>query len=149
MSSLADAITQTKARIRALEAELRRLHADLDEARRALKTEPGKRRMRNRKGSKLQLPALSREPYKPDSSVARAVEVLQEAGHHLHIDELVRRIEGKGHRVMKSTLVGNLSRYVKVGEVFTRHSRSHYGLLEWQRAMIDEMLEDAKITKSA
>jgi len=144
---LADAIVQTKQRIKALEAELRRLYADLEEARRALKTEP--KRLRSRKGSRLRATSLDREPYKPGSSVALAVEVLREAGSHLHIDTIIERIKAKGHDVTKSTLVGNLSRYVKEGLVFTRHSRSHYGLLEWQREMVEEMIRDEEERRRA
>lgn len=88
---------------------------------------------------------LAREPYKPDSSVAWAVDVLREADQDLHIDVLVERIRAKGHEVEKPTLLGNLSRYVKDGKVFTRHSRSHYGLLEWQQKEIEKMLEEMEV----
>jgi hypothetical protein len=147
---LADAIIQTKKRIKAMEAEIQRLYADLEEARRALKAEPGKRRLRNRKGSRVRHPALDREPYKPDSSVAWAVEVLREKGSDLHVDVIVDQIRDKGHKVEKSTLVGNLSRYVKEGKVFTRPSRSHYGLVELERQEINDMLDSlSEVSKEA
>ena len=136
--SLVSAITEIKQRIRALETELARLHSELEAARKALET--GQRRPRARKPSRLNPPALATEPYKENSSVARAVDVLREADRDLHIDTLLEKVNERGPKVGKSTLVGNLSRYVREGHVFTRHSRSHYGLAAWQLRDIEELI---------
>ncbi len=68
-------------------------------------------------------------PYKPNSSVGKAVKVLKKAGVPMHVDELAAKI---GRKVKKTTLVGNLSRYVKAGLVFCRTAPGEFGLLDWQ-----------------
>ena len=60
--------------------------------------------------------------------------VLRQAGKPLHIKEIIRGIEAGGHKVMKTTVIGNLSRYVKDKRVFYRAGISTYGLLEWKKA---------------
>lgn len=65
----------------------------------------------------------------PTSSVGRTVEVLKRAGKPLHVDEIIKQIEAEGHKVNKTTLVGNFSRYVKAKRVFYRAAPSVFGLL--------------------
>jgi hypothetical protein len=50
----------------------------------------------------------------------------------MHIDALVDAVARlSGRPVRKATLVSNLSRYVKVGDTFTRHGEGTYGLEEF------------------
>jgi len=124
--------------IKEKQAAIARLQAELDEARALLSgVHTGGRarvrfipsgnatRTRKAKGS----PVL---PYKPGSSVGRAAKVLRTEGKPLHVDELLPRVQRRGHEVKKTTLVGNLSRYVNAGVVFNRPAPNTFGLLEWQ-----------------
>ena len=50
----------------------------------------------------------------------------------MHVDSLLKRIEEmSGFTVRKTTLVSNLSRYVRAQDTFTRPEPSMYGLSEW------------------
>ena len=51
----------------------------------------------------------------------------------MHIDELVKRVEEfSSQSIRKSTLVSNLSRYVRSMDTFTRHEEAIYGLVEFE-----------------
>lgn len=69
----------------------------------------------------------------PTSSVGRTVEVLKRAGKPLHVDKIIKEIEAQGHKIIKTTLVGNLSRYVKAKRVFYRAEPSVFGLIELRK----------------
>ncbi len=71
--------------------------------------------------------------YKPDSSVGLAVGVLRDFEKPLHINEMIARIEQRGHKVKKATLVGMIASYVKRGLVFERVKPNTFGLLEWKQ----------------
>jgi hypothetical protein len=74
---------------------------------------------------------LRTRPIRPRSSVWWALHALRHAKKPLHVDELVRRIqEFSGHTVRKTTLVGNLSRYVRSHDTFARIEEGVYGLLD-------------------
>ena len=66
----------------------------------------------------------------PTSSIGLTVSVLREAATPLYIDEIIKRIAENGHKVKKTTLVGNLSRYIKDKKVFYRAAPNTYGLVE-------------------
>jgi hypothetical protein len=58
--------------------------------------------------------------------------VLDAAEAPLHIDEILRQVnENSDEKVLKNTLVSNLSRYVKHGDTFTRPAPSTFGLTKW------------------
>lgn len=67
--------------------------------------------------------------FTPGSVGAIAVEVLKEAGHPLHVRDLVTRINAKGKRADKATIVGALSRYVTEGKM-RRITPGTYALAE-------------------
>lgn len=69
----------------------------------------------------------------PTSSVGLTVEVLRQAGKPLHVTDIIRSIEAKGHKVSKTTLIGNLSRYVQKKRVFYRAGPNVFGLLEMRK----------------
>jgi hypothetical protein len=49
------------------------------------------------------------------------------------VDDLVKAVEElSGLNVRKSTLVSNLSRYVRAGDTFTRPEPGAYGLVDFQ-----------------
>jgi hypothetical protein len=70
----------------------------------------------------------------PTSSVGLTVEVLRQAAKPLHVTDIIRGIEGKGQKVSKTTLIGNLSRYVQKKRIFFRAGPNVFGLLELRKA---------------
>lgn len=85
----------------------------------------------------LRRPARAVKAERPEivstSSVGRTVAVLRRAGKPLHVDEIIKQIEAEGAQVNKTTLVGNLSRYVKAKLVFYRAEPSVFGLAEMRK----------------
>jgi hypothetical protein len=74
------------------------------------------------------------KPIQQGSSVFLAEQILQERGEPMPIDSILDAIYHlTGQRVLKSTLVSNLSRYVKHGDTFTRPAPSVYGLTAFER----------------
>lgn len=69
----------------------------------------------------------------PASSIGLTIEVLRQAGKPLRIQEVLKRLESGGHKTEKNTLVGGLSRYVKLKRIFYRPAPSIYGLIEQRR----------------
>lgn len=71
----------------------------------------------------------------PTGSVAKAVDILREAGKPLHITDILRGIETqRGEKVNKATLVGNLSRYIKAKRIFYRAGPNVFGLIEMRKS---------------
>lgn len=72
------------------------------------------------------------KPIQKGSSVWWTQIVLDAAEAPLHIDEILRQVnENSDEKVLKNTLVSNLSRYVKHGDTFTRPAPSTFGLTKW------------------
>lgn len=66
----------------------------------------------------------------PMGSVAKAVDVLREAGKPLYVMDIIKAIEERtGEKVKKDTLVGNLSRYIKTKKLFYRAGPNVFGLI--------------------
>jgi len=89
------------------------------------RTRPGRAKLRGIKAAKGEIV--------PTSSVGRTIDVLKRAGKPLPIGEIVREIEAGGHTINKTTLFGNLSRYIKGKRVFYRAAPGVYGLLELRK----------------
>ncbi|MEX2629295.1 MAG: hypothetical protein WD341_05090 [Tistlia sp.] len=67
---------------------------------------------------------------RPGSMVARAKDAIQQAGHPLHVDEILRA-EGKElNRPNRTALGGSLSAYVRKGMIFTRTAPNTFGLVD-------------------
>lgn len=135
--------------IKAKQAEIAKLQAELDEARALLtggerivrppaRPSPAARPRPKARTKPLRKPSppsraavVDVEGIMPTGSVAQAVEILREAQKPLYVMEIIKRIEERhGKKVKKDTLVGNLSRYVKAGKLFYRAGPNVYGLLE-------------------
>lgn len=93
---------------------------------------PRSRRARSRR-AKIVGVKVAKGEIVPTSSVGRTVRVLKRAGKPLPIDDIVREIEAEGDTVNKTTLFGNLSRYIKDKRVFYRAAPGVYGLLEFKK----------------
>lgn len=72
-------------------------------------------------------------PFKSESSVGLAIRVLKQEGSPLHAKDLVERIGKLGHKVSKTTMVGNIARLVKAEKLFFRAGPNIFGLREWQK----------------
>lgn len=64
------------------------------------------------------------------SSVARAREIILEAGEPVHIDHLLERLGKEVTRETKASLTGSLAAYVRRDEIFTRPAPNTFGLIE-------------------
>ena len=119
---LVGTIREKQQRIVALKREILALEGELREAK-AMLTQKHRQ-----ESSRI---AIRKRPIRPKSSVWWAQRVLQHAGKPLHIDELLRRMEEfSGHTTRKSTLVSNLSRYVRMGDTFVRQEEGTYALAD-------------------
>jgi hypothetical protein len=131
MPNLLDLVKQRQRRIQALRKELAQLEAELREARLLLAgrlephTDSAAQTPRDRHG----LTGRRARPIHDGSSVWWSQSVLREAGAPLPIDDILDRIfKQSGKQFQKTTLVSNLSRYVKHADTFTRPKPSVYGL---------------------
>lgn len=80
-------------------------------------------------------PMNRKRPIRPQSTVWWAQKVLNHHRQPMAIDDLVRRVEEfSGKAVRKSTLVSNLSRYVKADDTFCRPEEGFYALKEFEDA---------------
>jgi type II secretory pathway component PulJ len=121
-TDLIGSIREKQQRIVALRREILALEGELREAKAILNQKP------KHETSKI---TLRKRPIRPQSSVWWAQRVLQHAGKPIHIDELLRRVEElSGHTTRKSTLVSNLSRYVRMGDTFVRIEEGTYALAD-------------------
>ena len=70
------------------------------------------------------------------TQIRMAETVLQEAGHDLHVDDIIERVETRYNiEVKKNSLVATLSKYALSGKLF-RKSPKHkasFGLLQWEQ----------------
>lgn len=120
---VASAIRATRERLAELDEERDRLVKDLEHWRQLLGVKDARRG-----GGKPR----KRRPIREQSTVWWAQKVLKHLGHDEEIGNLVRAIEEfSGLNVRKSTLVSNLSRYVRAGDTFRRQSPGVYGLIEF------------------
>jgi hypothetical protein len=122
---LVQAIKEKKQRIVDLKREIVALEAELTEAKSLLAAKPKKESAAT---------GFRKRPIRQKSSVWWATQVLKHGGGRpIHIDELVKRVEEFGGlAVRKSTLVSNLSRYVRAHDTFSRPTEGTYGLLDEQ-----------------
>lgn len=127
--------------IRDKQTQIAKLQAELDEARALLLGETRAAAVTSKiaspivtttpKGRHLKRTKKRARKIPPTSSVARAIQLMREAGGPLDVETIIRETERRfNQQVKKDTLVGNLSRYVKAGDIFYRSGTSTYGLLE-------------------
>ena len=120
---LISAIKEKQQRILDLKREILILESELKEAKSILAEKPKR---------EIGRVSLRKRPIRPKSSVWWAAKVLQHTGKPIHIDELVKRVEEfSGLTVRKTTLVSNLSRYVRSRDTFVREEEGTYGLADF------------------
>jgi hypothetical protein len=126
--------------IKAKQAEIAKLQAELDEARALLAGSPAPMPRRARvpvpKGRdrrhRTERTTVA-EALAPDSAAYWAAQAILAAGRPVHARDLVKAIEQVGHKVKFVTLVGSLSRWVKKRVVFYRASKNTFGLIEMRK----------------
>lgn len=74
------------------------------------------------------------QPQKERKSNTKIVaDILREAGHPLHIDEIIRIAgESKGVELHRESIVSALSKKLLEKKVFIRTGRNEFSLLEWE-----------------
>ena len=118
--TLSELIREKQRLLQHLEAEVRRLQGELQEARLELL-------------GPVRLLAPRRPS--PTTSMEMAQAVLQQTERHpLHVNQILSAIERDYQvNVRYATLVGNLSRHIKNGgKVFTKVAPNVFGLAEWE-----------------
>ena len=85
-----------------------------------------------------QLSSMGRDEVKTSgkerkSNTKIVADILREAGHPLHIDEIIR-IAGtsRGVELHRESIVSALSKKLLEGKVFRRTGRNEFALLEWE-----------------
>ena len=66
---------------------------------------------------------------KPGSAAYRAMQVLREAGHPLHITEILKASGGPVTKERKILVGGTLSRYARVGQIFAKTAPNTFTLI--------------------
>ncbi len=133
---LLELIRQKKKQIGDLQKELDEALAELTGDHLPVPAASAAERYGSRRGRLRAAEASGNGGILPTSSMGLAVAELREAGRVLHVDEMIRRAEAKGHKIIKTTLVGNLSRYNKEKNTVYRAKPSFYGLLEWKNKKV-------------
>ena len=67
------------------------------------------------------------------SNTKLVADILREAGHPLHIDEIIRLAgTSRGVELHRESIVSALSKKLLEGKVFRRTGRNEFSLLEWE-----------------
>jgi len=73
----------------------------------------------------------SRKERKSNTKIVE--DILRDAGHPLHIDEIIRIAgESRGVELHRESIVSALSKKLLEGKVFRRTGRNEFALLEWE-----------------
>jgi hypothetical protein len=113
-------------RLQELETERAELEAQLAEIRKLTSEQAVVRKPQTRR------PGRRARPLRKGTAASWAETAIRQAGRAVYIDDLVEAIGGlSGIPVQKSSLVSNLSRYVRSGVVFSRPAEGFYSLLEF------------------
>ncbi|HXT69038.1 MAG TPA: hypothetical protein VN700_04765 [Vicinamibacterales bacterium] len=132
LTILLDSIRQKRERLEAIQREMAEIQAELKQIESA--TRGTTQRVLVRGSANRNSNVRRNRPIQAGSSVDRAIKVLKSIGKPATADEIVSRINRDGGPIVhKTTLVSNLSRYVKGGDTFTRPAPNTYGLAEHQR----------------
>lgn len=121
---------ELEGKIRRKEAELAALEAQLREVRTYLTALQDMRRMMDKAGSANASSTVGSRGIREGTTVHRALEILREAGHPLHISELLKRLGKPNTRDAGAAVTGSLSSYVRRGQIFTRPKPGTFGLVE-------------------
>jgi hypothetical protein len=70
---------------------------------------------------------------RPDSTIAKAREVILKAGKPLHIVEILKALGKSIDHDSKASLSGSIGAYVRNKQIFTRPAPNTFGLAEFQR----------------
>jgi hypothetical protein len=132
--------------IKAKQAEIAKLQAELDEARAALvgkpivetrsKRVPGptplRARRSRRRRAKLAGDIRSADVLPSQSVAIWAAAAIKQSGKPMHVRDILKAVEQQGHKIKQTTLVGSLSRWVE-RRVFYRAGPNVFGLAEMRK----------------
>jgi hypothetical protein len=124
-------IAEIEARIEADQQELTALRGEIKELRGLIRADYVEAEAT--RATDAPVAKARKRPIHDKSTVGNARRVLQMAGGPLHVDEIIANIEHMtGLPVNKSTLVSNLSRYVKKGDTFRRAGANVFALVKYE-----------------
>jgi hypothetical protein len=116
-------IAKKRAEIITLTAKLRETQIYVEALEDTLRLVP------NEGGGEVMEVATQGAPLREGSLVSRAKQALEQAGHPLHIADLLKAIDKPTDRDSRAALSGSLGAYVRRGEVFTRPAPNTFGLV--------------------
>lgn len=67
-----------------------------------------------------------------NSDVGKARELLREVRTALHVDDILRRLNRPINKKSRASLSGQISIYVRKGQIFTKPEPNTFGLREWK-----------------
>lgn len=127
--------------IKTKQGEITKLQGELNEAFALLAGKPSVSVARPAPTPRAKVPAKASRPQRgaqeprPSSDIPKdavafwAAKAIRDAGHPLHVRDIMATMERTGHKVKKVTLVGSLSRWVS-RRVFYRAKPNTFGLAE-------------------
>jgi hypothetical protein len=71
---------------------------------------------------------------RPGTALARARDVLRNAGRPLHITEILKALNEPTDKKHRLSLSGSLSSYVRSSQIFTRPAPNTFGLMEMEKS---------------
>lgn len=120
--------------IKAKQAEIAKLQAELEEAQSLLAVIARSTTVAPKGGARRRHPRRRSVKMLEHSPTAReAAKVLRAAGRPLHATAIAKTMKRNGHRVTMGTLVSTLSRWVQSRSVFYRVRPNVFGLLSQRR----------------
>ena len=119
--------------IKAKQAQIAKLYAELEEARAALakvvNTTADSSAARRKRSRRRSLKTLEHSP-----TAREAAKILRAAGRPLHVTAIAKAMKRNGANVTIGTLVGTLSRWVRSRSVFYRARPNVFGLVAQQHS---------------
>ncbi len=70
---------------------------------------------------------------RPGTTLAKAQEAIREAGHAMHVADILKAIGKPSDKKNRVSLGGSLSGYVRSREIFTRPAPNTFGLIEMNK----------------
>lgn len=104
-----------------LKAEIQRKESFLSGLKEALKLLP-------REDSEV-----SSQELRPGSDLAKASELLKQAGHPLHISEILKGLGKEVNKNTRASLSGSMGTYARKREIFVKSGPNTFGLVEHRR----------------
>ncbi|MDQ3563212.1 MAG: winged helix-turn-helix domain-containing protein [Pseudomonadota bacterium] len=82
--------------------------------------------------------AQANELLRPGSAMSKARDAIKQAGHPLHISEIVSAIGKENSKKSRLSVAGSLAGYVRKGLIFIRPAPNTFGLIDTEFVTVEE-----------